>query len=132
IIPTQRFQLVVRPGGRSMPRSKASEESLSAKLKRLFNADIELLRARDYDGLKVAWEKEFPGKPFSEKLKQIAANIKSRLRKEHGMRKRSRKHRLVAGATNGQPAPKPLKPGLLLPLEEHVDECLMLARGVGR
>ena len=114
-----------------MPRTKAPGESLSAKLKRLFRADTELLRTRDYDGLKAAWEKGNPGKPFSEKLRQIAANIKSRLRKELGMRKRGRKRKMHASA-NGVAGPKPVRPALLVPLEEHVDECLMLARGVGR
>jgi len=113
-----------------MPRTKAPGESLSAKLKRLFRADTELLRTRDYDGLKAAWEKGNPGKPFSEKLRQIAANIKSRMRKDLGMRKRRRKQSAVVA--NGQAAVKPLRPVLLAPLEEHIDECLMLARGVGR
>ena len=35
-------------------------------------------------------------------------------------------------SANGVAAPKPVRPALLVPLEEHVDECLMLARGVGR
>jgi hypothetical protein len=47
------------------------------------------------------------------------------------MRKRGRRRKLAATA-NGQPAPKPIRTALLVPLEEHIDECLMLARGVGR
>lgn len=114
-----------------MSKTKAPGESTSAKLKKLFEADLELLRAREYDGLKEAWEKAYPGKPFSASHRQIAANIKSRLRKVHGMRKRRTKT-AAAAFDNGAVAPKPLRPALLLPLEEHIDECLMLARGAGR
>jgi len=114
-----------------MAKSKTAEESTSAKLKRLFDADHELLRAREYDGLKAAWENAYPGKPFSASLRQIAANIKSRMRKDLGMRKRGRKRKMHASA-NGVAGPKPVRPAQLVPLEEHVDECLMLARGVGR
>jgi hypothetical protein len=47
------------------------------------------------------------------------------------MRKRGRRRKGLAD--NGLAAgPKPIRPALLVPLEEHVDECLMLARGVGR
>ena len=112
-----------------MAKSKSAEESTSAKLKRLFDSDHELLRAREYDGLKAAWETAYPGKPFSASLRQIAANIKSRMRKDLGMRKRKRK---VHATANGMAGPKPVRAAQLIPLEEHVDECLMLARGVGR
>jgi hypothetical protein len=47
------------------------------------------------------------------------------------MRKRRSKHTGAASA-NGTPSLKPLRPALLIPLEEHIDECLMLARGAGR
>lgn len=114
-----------------MAKVKEAGESTSAKLTRLFEADVELLRMREYDGLKAAWEKAFPGKPFTVGHRQIAANIKSRLRKQHGMRKRRSKH-AAAGSDNGAPAMKPLRPALLVPLEERIDECLMLARGAGR
>ena len=115
-----------------MAKTKVPSDSTSARLKALFKADQELLRAREYDGLKAAWEKAYPGKPFNEGVRQIAANIKSRLRRELGMRKRRRKSSASVNGAHAPAAPKPLKATLLQPLEEHIDECLMLARAAGK
>lgn len=112
-----------------MAKAKAQGDSISARIKAIYRSDVELLRARDNDGLKTAWEKNHPGEKFSDKIRQIAANIKSRMRQDMGMRKRRSKGKVVAIEID---APKPIKLALLAPLEEHVDECLMLARGVGR
>jgi hypothetical protein len=113
-----------------MPRAKApSGDSISARIKAIYRNDVELLRARDNDGLKAAWEKSNPGERFSDKIRQIAANIKSRMRKDMGIRKRRSRGKVAVMAVD---APKPIKLTLLAPLEEHVDECLMLARGAGR
>jgi hypothetical protein len=65
-------------------------------------------------------------------VRQIAANVKSRLRKEMGMRKRRRKTGVSANGAHAPAVPKPLKAALLQPLEEHIDECLMLARAAGK
>jgi DNA-binding MurR/RpiR family transcriptional regulator len=83
------------------------------------------------------YKQEFPDRDFEDRDRQIAANIKSKLRREFKIGRRRRKRGRPAGSTaagaGANAAPRAGRPASSLPmLEDHIDECLMLAKRLDR
>jgi hypothetical protein len=107
-------------------------ESASGYFRKVFEEDPKLLKSRSNEELLQRWLSDHPGeKEVPTRVKNILMNVKSVLRKSG--RRRGKRHddkrQPAAGAT-----PKPAK-GLargLEELEEHIDECLTVARILDR
>ncbi|MFO0807344.1 MAG: hypothetical protein U0746_01835 [Gemmataceae bacterium] len=111
-----------------MARTKANEESTSSIFRGIFEANPELLRVSSFVDVARLYEASGPGRKFTDRERGLAANIKSRLRKVHGIkgRRRARKAQL---ATASQGALRVGRSATsLLKLEDMVDECLMAAK----
>jgi hypothetical protein len=123
-----------------MARTKASEgESRSSIFTRYFTKRPDLLRESNFDAVAEMYKQEFPDRDFEDRDRQIAANIKSKLRREFKIGRRRRKRgrpakAAAAGAAAGaNTAPRAGRPASSLPmLEDHIDECLMLAKRLDR
>jgi hypothetical protein len=111
-----------------MARAKAEGESKSAVFTRLFDSRKDLLQVPSLDEILKLYASE-TGSSITLKERQVAANIKSKLRKKYGLRGRRRRgrRRAMAGAAPVAVAAAP-RPGALLALEDAIDDCIYLAR----
>jgi hypothetical protein len=115
-----------------MAKAKPETESKSHVFRRLFLKQPELLRGSSFDPLIEMFKKEFPDREFTDNDRQIAANVKSRMRKEFKIRRRRRRAKAAAG-NESAPAHRPLRgTGVLAALEEQIDNCLISARRLDR
>jgi hypothetical protein len=117
-----------------MAKAKAEGVSKSQIFRRYFEKKPELLRESSFDDVIAMYKQEFPGRDFTESDRQIAANIKSRLRKELKIsRRRRRRRRAAAGAETAIVGLRPHR-GMssMHILEEQIDECLIAARRLDR
>jgi hypothetical protein len=125
---------------------QAKEETISGYFRKVFDENPQLLDTRSNDELYARWLKDHPGdKKVSEKVRQNLSNIKSVLRKQgrkQGRKKLGRPTKetqpahttaapVVASATAAVQAPRKSVKGLDL-LEEHIDDCLSLAKHLDR
>ncbi len=115
-----------------MARAKASEgESKSALFKRLFESNPELLKVPSIDEVMKLFEAE-TGRSATGKDRGVAANIKSKLRKAHGLRgrRRGRKRGRPVGSGNRAAAVAVAAPraSATLALEDAIEDCIYLAR----
>jgi len=123
-----------------MARAKAEGESKSAVFRRYFEKQPDLLREKNFDAVIEMFKKDNPNREFGDSERQVAANIKSRMRKELGIRGRRRKRRgAAAGAAAGGHegggtgvARGGRGGGSLHMLEEQIDDCLMAAKRLDR
>jgi hypothetical protein len=119
-----------------MAKAKVEAPSRSSVFTRYFTEDKDLLRQPGFDKIAEMYKADFPDRPFSDKERQIAANIKSKLRKEYKIRRRRRRGRAAAAATGGSvggAAPRLTRGiGSLHQLEAQIDDCLVQARRLGR
>ncbi len=114
-----------------MPRTKAKGESKSAVFRRLYESKLDLLKVPGYDELFRLYQAEDSSRKIGTSERQVAANVKSRLRKEHKFRRRRRGGRRARSA-NGAVAPVMTGPQRVgaahLALEDAIDDCIFLAR----
>jgi hypothetical protein len=112
-------------------------ESVAGYFRKVFRENPKLLKDRSNDELYRRWLADHPGhQEVPQKVKTGLQNIKSVLRAKRGKRKKAKQQ----GAEQGQPqlqaaqqAPtkRPSARGLEH-LEEQIDECLDVARGLDR
>jgi hypothetical protein len=118
-----------------MARTKAEGESKSQIFRRYFDQRPDLLRVPSFDEVIAMYQKEFPDRDFSDSDRQIAANIKSKLRKEKkiGRRRRRRRHAAAAVGVEAHAAPRAARSNsALAALEDQIDDCLMTAKRLDR
>ncbi len=119
-----------------MAKAKAdSGESRSRIFTRYFTDQKDLLKQPGFDAIIEKYKAEFPDREFTAQDRQIAANIKSKLRREFGIRRRRRRAAAAVGASTnaGTTAPRaPRTIGSLTTLEEQIDDCLMAAKRLDR
>jgi hypothetical protein len=115
--------------------AKAKETtSKSAYYRQLFGDNPDWLKEGSNEEVVARWEKDHPGQRMTDRDRQAMANIKSQLRKKHGMvrRRKRRKGKGAAAAPAEQPALAPRRARssftALEKLEGLIDECLTLAR----
>ena len=120
-----------------MAKAKADGPSKSKIFRRYFEKRPELLKVPGFDDVIVLYKQEFPNQEFTERDRQIAANIKSRIRKERNISRRRRRRGRAAGAAAGGEmaiaAPRGHR-GIssLQILEGQIDDCLIAARKLDR
>src|SRR6476659_7843583 len=106
-----------------MARTKAAEgESRSSIFTRYFTKRPDLLRESNFDAVAEMYKQEFPDRDFEDRERQIAANIKSKLRREFKIGRRRRKRGRPAGSTaagaGASAAPRAGRPASSLPMLE--------------
>jgi hypothetical protein len=112
------------------PVDSGPAESISGYFRRLFRENPKLLRSRSNDQLLRRWLEDHPGATeVPGTVKANLANVKSLLRRK-GRKQRDR------GQPGEQPQVAPaavtrLKGKELEHLEERIDDCMTLARGLG-
>jgi hypothetical protein len=110
-------------------RAKANGESKSGTFKRLFAANRELLKVPSIADVMKLYEAEV-GRSATAADRGVAANIKSKMRKEYGLRRGRRKGgRKAASAVNGAVAlAVPRATASMLALEDSIEDCIYRAR----
>src|SRR4051794_465366 len=111
-----------------MAKAKAEGVSKSQIFRRYFEKRPDLLRESSFDDVMAMYKQEFPDRAFSDSDRQIAANIKSRMRKERKISRRRRRRRVGAGAGSelGTATPRTHRGASSLHfLEEQIDNCLV-------
>jgi hypothetical protein len=110
--------------------------SVSGYFKAILKENPSLLKSTSNEDIFARWLKDHPGeKKVPDRVKGILFNVKSKLRKKRGAKKgRPRKEAQPTG--EGPPAAaaplrRPAARGLES-LEERIDDCLTLARGLDR
>jgi hypothetical protein len=125
-------------GGTNKPASaqpeseRANGESVAGYFRKVFRQKPKLLKVRGNEEVLKRWLADHPGHAEVPKSVQASlSNIKSLLR---NARKRGKAQGAEAGAADSAaPAtPARLAPRDLDRLEQHIDECLALAKGLGR
>ena len=110
--------------------------SRSQIFRRYFEKKPDLLRESSFDDVIAMYKQEFPDRNFTDSDRQIAANIKSRMRKERKISRRRRRRRRAAAAAGGEmgvAAPRTHRGvSSLHLLEEQIDNCLIAARRLER
>ncbi len=110
-------------------------ESIAGYFRQVFTENPRLLRERSNDELYSRWLHDHPG--HDEVPKQVRTglqNIKSVLRKKLGKRKTARQEQTDAPppVQPAQQAPRRVAAKGLEQLEEHIDECLRMAKELDR
>src|SRR5436190_21999029 len=88
-----------------MPKAKAKGESKSAVFRRLYESNLSLLKVRGYDELFRLYQGEDSSREIGTSERQVAANVKSRMRKEHKFRRRRGRRAGRVRSANGAVAP---------------------------
>jgi hypothetical protein len=107
-------------------------ESFSGYFRKVFAEDPRLLKSRSNEELLKRWLADHPGeKEVPGRVKNILMNVKSILRKQGRKRgkRQEEKRQHAAGVT---PTPVRRIGRGLEELEEHIDECLTVARLIDR
>src|SRR6266851_5803090 len=107
--------------------AKAKEkESLSAYFRRHFEAHPDWLEAGTNAAVIERWQNDHAGEERTKKIDQTLANVKSQLRKKHGMiRHRKRKRGRPPGSGAGAEVKRARTPvSILERLEGMIDQCL--------
>jgi hypothetical protein len=114
-----------------MAKAKAAGESKSALFKRLFQSNKDLLKVPSIDDVIKMFEAE-TGRSATDKDRGVAANVKSKLRKQLGMRgrrgRRGRNPGRPAGAQGTPVMAAARKVKNTLALEDAIEDCIYLAR----
>ncbi|HEX4590325.1 MAG TPA: hypothetical protein VH120_10380 [Gemmataceae bacterium] len=114
-----------------MAKTKTKGVSKSGIFKHIFESNKELLRVPSIAEALKQFEAEYGQAPTASD-RGLAANIKSKLRRIHGMRRRKRRGGRRAEAGNGavaMPAPR-IRASSTLALEDAIDDCIYLARRI--
>ena len=120
------------PKGNGAKAKGGVGESTSGYFRRVFKENPKLLRSRSNEELLERWLKDHPGeKEVPQRVKTNLANVKSLLRRR-GRKKRGKgKAEQPGEAATPAATPRPANRGLE-PLEEAIDECLILAKNLDR
>jgi hypothetical protein len=112
-----------------MAKAKKKPDSKSGIFKRLFLANKELLTVPSIAEILKLFEAEI-GRKATDADRGVAANIKSKVRKELGLRgKRRRKGGRKAASANGPLAVAiPRATASMLALEDSIEDCIYRAR----
>jgi len=113
-----------------MAKTKSEGESKSAVFKRIFLTHKNLLSVPSIADVIKLFEAQM-GRAATNNDRNIAANIKSKMRKKMGLRGHRKKKRAIAAATmNGGPVVKVVSRSAssFLALEDAIDDCIYLAR----
>ena len=116
--------------------AESGAETVSGYWKQVFAEHPHLVRERSNEELYQIYLRDHPGETEVPKgAKNGLSNVKSQLRKErkNGRRKRGRPKGSGNGASAPAAAARPARPARSLEtLEEHIDECLSLAKSLGQ
>jgi hypothetical protein len=111
-----------------MARTKTAGESKSGLFKRLFMSNKEMLKVPSIDEVIKLFEAE-TGRSATDKDRGVAANVKSKLRKQLGMRgRRGKKRGRPAGGGSTAVAVAAPRVSSALALEDAIEDCIYLAR----
>jgi hypothetical protein len=109
-----------------------SGESKSQVFKTIYRENPHLLDVRGYDEALEKYKQAVPGADMNKALRGVAANIKSKLNEARGVRPRRKRRGKKGGrpaAAIGVMAATPKVPaGALRTLEDHIDDCMHLAK----
>jgi hypothetical protein len=107
-------------------------ESVSGYFRKVFDENPKLLQSRSNEELLRRWLTDHPGeKEVPNRVKNSLMNVKSILRKR-GRRRGKRREEKGQQAAGVSPAPARRLGRGLEDLEEHIDECLTVARIIDR
>ncbi len=120
---------------RAADAGQPGKQSTAGYFRRVFEENPQLLNERSNRALLQRWLADHPGEKVSGSVKAGLSNIKSALR-SRGRKTAARKGSTApqgpgSGERPGAQRPRPRLRGLA-PLEEAIDECLMLARATDR
>jgi hypothetical protein len=112
-----------------MAKAKAQPTTKSGVFKRIFESNKELLRIPSIAEAIKMFEAEI-GHTASSSDRGLAANIKSRLRRQYGMRRGRRRKggRPTANGTTAVVHAPRVRAASTLALEDAIDDCIYLAR----
>ena len=119
------------PNG-TAPGQGGEPENISGYFRKVFAENPRWLDSRSNDQLFLRWLKDHPGETeVPEKVRQNLSNVKSVLRK-HGRKKAARAEK-AGRPVEVTPSDAHRKGSRRLEaLEEQIDECLTLAKGIDR
>lgn len=124
-----------------MPRPKGGKPSTSGTFKKYFTEKPELLQVTSLDEVINRYKQEHPNVEVTPPLRQIAANIKSTMKRKMRLsangstkKKRGRPKGSTKAATHtGAVAAAPHTSNATLErLEDRIDECVALAKEIDR
>jgi hypothetical protein len=110
-------------------RSNAAGETVSGYFRRIFAENPKLLKGRSNDAILRRWSDDHPGQEVTTSVRNGLQNIKSILRSRGRKRKRARQAAAAPPAPAAAPGAPRTPKGLPL-LEEHIDDCLTLAKNL--
>ncbi len=114
--------------------ARTKEETVAGYFRKVFKENPKLLHGRSNQQVLDRWLADHPGeREVPKKVKDNLSNVKSILRKKARKRGRPRKNAAapVATATAAPPSAKPKRSVAPLErLEERIDDCMVLARGI--
>ncbi len=123
-----------KSNGTSSSHDDTSGESISGYFRRIFDENPKWLDTRSNEQLFSRWLADHPGdNEVPERVRHNLSNIKSVLRKLSRRKVNKQKKEGQPALTNSAPveAPRRAVKGLDT-LEEHIDECLSLAKTLDR
>jgi hypothetical protein len=107
-------------------------ESVSAYFRKVFDESPKLLKTRSNDEVLQRWLKDHPGETeVPRQVRNSLMNVKSVLRKR-GRKRGRRQEEAREKATGVKPAPRTKVANALEELEEHIDDCLTVAKLLDR
>jgi hypothetical protein len=110
----------------------ADGETIAGYFRKIFAKKPSLLKGRSNDELLKQWLADHPGeKEVPRSVKNSLQNIKSVLRSK-GRKKTKASEAMQAAASPSMPPVKKAPLSKLEGLEEHIDECLSLAKSIDR
>jgi hypothetical protein len=124
------------PRGAPMAKAKGGGqpnggENTSAYFRKVFKESPKLLKTRSNEEVLKRWLADHPGeKEVPAQVRNSLMNVKSALRKRG--RKRGQRREEARVRAGGEPATEKKLAGGLESLEEHIDECLTVAKVLDR
>ena len=113
-------------------RPKPNGESVSAYFRKVFEEAPKLLKTRSNDEVLQRWLKDHPGETaVPPQVRNSLMNVKSLLRKRGRKRARAQDEERER-ATGVKAAPRTKVANALEELEEHIDDCLTVAKLLDR
>jgi hypothetical protein len=111
----------------------AEGETLTGYFRRILREDPKLLKTRSNDELLRRWQADHPGEEVTNKTRAGLQNAKSALRSRRRKRRAGRREAEQPQEAVAHVLPKPTTPPRHLEtLEEQIDDCLSLAKGMDR
>jgi hypothetical protein len=111
----------------------AEAETVTSYFRRVFLENRKLLKTRSNDEVMQRWQADHPGEKVTNKVKGALANAKGSLRQKLRKRKGGRPKAEQAQDAVVHLLPKPTNPPRHLEaLEERIDDCLSMAKGMDR